>query len=87
MDVLSEIGINFLKNEIEKFKCGGKIEKMKSGSYIHIKEKNKGKFTESAKRAGEGVQEHAHNVVNNPNSTELQRKRAQFAINAKKFNH
>lgn len=54
---------------------------------IHINPENKGKFTKSAKAAGKSVQEHARDVVNNPNSTELQRKRAQFAINAKKFKH
>lgn len=57
----------------------------KSG--IHIKKENEGKFTASAKAAGESVQEHAHNVVNNPNATTLQKKRAQFAINAKKWKH
>lgn len=67
-------------NYIEFFKKGGK-------SPIHIKEKNKGKFTKSAKAAGEGVQEHAHKVMNDPNATTLQKRRAQFAINAKKFNH
>lgn len=87
MDELNREGIEFLKNEIEKFKCGGKIEKMKKGYEIHIKEKNKGKFTKSAKAAGQSVQAHAHSVVNNPNSTELQRKRAQFAINSKKWHH
>jgi len=57
-----------------------------SGGGIYIKPENRGKFTASAERAGEGVQEHAHNVVNNPNATELQRKRAQFAINAESWN-
>ena len=59
----------------------------KNGGEIYIKEENKGKFTKSANAAGKSVQEHAHDVVNNPNSTELQRKRAQFAINAKKWKH
>lgn len=59
----------------------------KSGGSIHIKEKNKGKFTESAKRAGKSVQEHARDVVNNPKATKLQKKRAQFALNAKKWKH
>ena len=59
----------------------------KKGGPIHIKEKNKGKFTESAKRAGKSVQEHARDVVNNPKATKLQKKRAQFALNAKKFKH
>jgi len=60
---------------------------LRGGSKIHIKEKNRGKFTKSAKAAGEGVQEHAHKVLNDPNATTLQKKRAQFAINAKKWAH
>ena len=58
---------------------------LKNGGKIHIKEKNKGKFTKAAKAAGESVQEHAHNVINDSNATTLQKKRAQFAINAKKW--
>ena len=57
----------------------------KSG--IHIKPENRGKFTASAHKAGEGVQEHAHAVMNNPNASPLQRKRANFAIQAKKWHH
>lgn len=59
----------------------------KQGGSIHIKEKNKGKFTESAKRAGKSVQEHARDVVKDPKATKLQKKRAWFALNAKKFKH
>lgn len=59
----------------------------KSGGSIKIKKKNKGKFTESAKRAGKSVQEHARDVVNDPKATKLQKRRAQFALNAKKFKH
>ena len=62
------------------------IDYMKGGG-IHIKEENKGKFTESAKRAGKSVQEHATDVLNNPNATRLQKRRAQFAKNAKKWKH
>lgn len=61
----------------------GGILSAKSG--IHIKKENRGKFTKSAKAAGEGVQEHAHKVMNNPNATTLQRKRANFAIQAAKW--
>lgn len=43
----------------------------KDGSGIHIKEKNRGKFTASAKAAGESVQEHATKVLNNPKATPL----------------
>lgn len=59
----------------------------KYGGKIHIKKKNRGKFTKSAKAAGEGVQEHAHKVMNDPNATTLQKRRANFAIQAKKWNH
>ena len=54
---------------------------------IHIKKKNEGKFTKAAKAAGESVQEHARSVLNNPKATKLQKRRAQFAVNAKKFKH
>lgn len=72
---LSEI-VPYLKRQ-------GGILSAKSG--IHIKKENRGKFTKSAKSAGEGVQEHAHKVMNNPNATALQRKRANFAIQAAKW--
>ena len=52
---------------------------------IHIKKKNKGKFTASAKAAGQSVQAHAHSVLNNPKASKLQKKRAQFAVNMKKI--
>lgn len=65
-------------------KQGGKlVPKAKSG--IHIKKKNRGKFTKSAKAAGQSVQEHARSVLNNPNATPLQKKRANFARNAAKW--
>lgn len=70
-------------------KHGGKmnyIDFFKSGG-IHIKKKNEGKFTASAKAAGESVQEHAHKVMNDPNATALQKKRANFAIQAKRWAH
>jgi len=56
-------------------------------SGIHINPANKGKFTASAERAGESVQQHAHSVMNNPNASPLERKRANFAIQAKKWHH
>ena len=67
-------------NYMDLFEKGGK-------SPIHIKKKNRGKFTASAKAAGEGVQEHAHKVMNDPNATPLQKKRANFAIQTKKWHH
>ena len=63
------------------------LEFLKNGSGIHIKEKNKGKFTKSAKAAGQSVQEHAKSVLNDPNATPLQKRRANFARNAAKWHH
>lgn len=54
---------------------------------IKIKKKNRGKFTKAAKAAGESVQEHARSVLNNPKATKLQKKRAQFVVNSKKWHH
>lgn len=59
---------------------------LKEGNKIHIKKKNRGKFTASAKRAGMGVQEYAQKVLNDPNATPLQKRRANFARNAKRWN-
>ena len=53
---------------------------------IHIKEANKGKFTASAKKAGQSVQQHAASVRANPKASATQKKRAVFAQNAKKWN-
>ena len=53
---------------------------------INIKEKNKGKFTQAAKAAGEGVQEHAQNVLNSPAASPMQKRRANFAKNAAGWN-
>ena len=58
---------------------------LKEGNKIHIKKKNRGKFTASAKRAGMGVQEYAQKVLNDPNATTLQKRRANFARNAKRW--
>ena len=54
---------------------------------IKIKKKNRGKFTKAAKAAGKSVQEYAHSVLNNPKATKLQKKRAQFVVNSKKWHH
>lgn len=52
---------------------------------IFIKKKNRGKFTKSAKKAGKGVQEHARDVLSDPNASPTQKKRANFARNAAKW--
>lgn len=64
--------INQLNNSIELLKKGGSI---------HIKEENKGKFTETKKRTGKTAEELVHSK--NP----LTRKRAQFEINARSWKH
>lgn len=63
------------------------IQTFKKGGRIYIKKKNRGKFTKSAKAAGESVQEHAAKVLSDPNATPLQKKRANFARNAAKWKH
>ena len=63
------------------------IPYLKKGNEIHIKKENRGKFTKSAKEAGQSVQEHARSVLNNPDATPLQKKRANFARNAAKWKH
>lgn len=55
-------------------------------SKIHIKPENKGKFTASAKAAGHSVQQHASAVLADPNASPTQKKRANFARNAAKWN-
>lgn len=65
----------------------GNIQTFKKGGEIYIKKKNRGKFTKSAKAAGESVQEHAAKVLSDPNATPLQKKRANFARNAAKWKH
>ena len=76
--------------DINYLKKGGTVKRLleKGGkNKIHIKKENKGKFTASAKAAGESVQEHARSVLNNPNATPLQKKRANFARNSAKWHH
>lgn len=60
----------------------------KDGGAIHIKKKNRGKFTASAKRAEMGVQEYARHVLANKDrySSTLV-KRANFARNAAGWKH
>lgn len=85
---LKEMHDNVDLDNIPLFKKGNKLmPRCKNGSGIHIKKENRGKFTASAKRAGQSVQEHARSVLNNPNATPLQKKRANFARNAAKWKH
>lgn len=89
---LKQAALAYLKSlnyrDALRFKRGGRlVPRYKNGSGIHIKKENRGKFTASAKRAGQSVQEHARSVLNNPNATPLQKKRANFARNAAKWKH
>lgn len=85
---LKEMCSNVDCDSIPMFRQGSKlIPRCKNGSGIHIKKENRGKFTASAKKAGQSVQEHARSVLNNPNATPLQKKRANFARNAAKWKH
>ena len=56
-------------------------------SGIHIKKKNRGKFTAAAKRAGMGVQAYARKILRAPKGkySSTLRKRANFAANAAKW--
>ena len=66
--------LNFLSNNFS------------TGGGIHIKKANRGKFTESANRAGMGVQEYArHILANKDNYSSTLVKRANFARNAAKW--
>jgi hypothetical protein len=60
---------------------------MAKRSGINLNPANKGKFTASAKAAGQSVQQHASSVLANPNASGLEKKRANFAKNAAKWNH
>ena len=53
---------------------------------IHIKKSKVGTFTAAAK-PGEGTQEHASRVLNDPNASTAMRRKANFARNAAKWNH
>lgn len=58
------------------------------GGGIHIKKKNRGKFTEAAKRAGMGVQEYARHVLANKDRySPTLVKRANFARNVAGWRH
>lgn len=62
--------------------------KKRGSSGIHINPKNKGKFTAEAKRNGRSVQQEAAAVLKpGSKATPLQKKRANFARNARKWNH
>lgn len=84
---LQELLQNYSESYIPILKSGSKlIPKRKHGDKIHIKKKNRGKFTQAANKAGQSVQEHAASVLRDPNATPLQKKRANFARNAAKWN-
>lgn len=54
---------------------------------IHIKESKRGTFTAAAKKAGMGVQEYAKKVLSSKIASTTMKRKANFARNAKRFNH
>ena len=60
---------------------GGDLNTLGNGGKIHINPANKGKLTATSKRTGKSFSELAHS------SDPLTRKRAIFALNARKWNH
>lgn len=74
----NEEAIQQLQDNVEQAMYGG----------IHIKEENKGKFTNKANDRGLGVQEFANKVLNNKYAYDATTvKQANFAKNATKFKH
>ena len=71
-----------LENIINNVESEEYIIKCKNGSKIHIKKKNRGKFTEYC--GGKVTEECIRRGKNSPNPAI--RKRATFAANAKKWN-
>lgn len=59
----------------------GITPKYRNGGSIHIKPENRGKFTETMRRTGKTAEELSHS------SNPLTRKRAIFALNARKWKH
>lgn len=85
MTRLNEIGLQNLKDGIDKLKKGGVI-KGKSG--INIKKSHEGLFTKKANAAGMGVQEYANKVLaNKENHSSATIKQANFVRNASKWKH
>lgn len=59
----------------------GITPRYRNGGGIHIKPENRGKFTETMRRTGKSAEELSHS------SNPLTRKRAIFALNARKWKH
>lgn len=79
---------NILNNYNMSILAQIKVPYFKGGSEIHIKEKNKGKFTQAAKQHGMGVQEFASKVLSNKDKySPTLVKRSNFARNAKAWKH
>ena len=82
LELLLETSSN--SEAIERFYSSPIVQIYKNGG-IHIKKKNRGKFTASAKRAGMSVQEFARHVLANKDKySTTQIHRANFARNSKK---
>ena len=75
--------INYIKekSEADKLKDKFKKKELKKGGEIHIKPENKGKLNATKKATGKSTEELTHY------KNSLTRKRAQFAMNSKKWDH
>lgn len=54
---------------------------------VKIKKSKEGSFTKMAKKAGRSVQAEASAVIGNPKASDVAKKKAVFAKNAKKWKH
>lgn len=78
--------INALNEVAQNSQHSQDVNYAANGGPIHINPSNNGKFTESANRAGMGVQEFARHVLANKDDySTTQIRRANFARNAKKW--
>ena len=72
---------SIVRDLMSDLEVGGLLADYRSGGKIHIKPENRGKFTALLKRTGKSASWYkAH-------GTPLQRKRATFALNARKWKH
>ena len=83
-----DVDLNNMEREIIREALAQDPSTFDKGGKIHIKEKNKGKFSAAAKRAGMSTQAYASHVLANKNRySPTLVKRANFARNASKWKH
>lgn len=70
-----------MDEDVKTSSSAAEFQQLLDKSGIHLNPKNKGKFTATKKKTGKSTSQLLHSK--NP----LTRKRAQFALNARKFHH